>query len=337
MSGFEPARGQKTALVCGGGGFIGSHLARRLKDEGFWVRVVDLKRPEFSETAADDFVVGDLRHEVTWEKVLDRPFDEVYQLAADMGGAGYIFTGEHDAEVMHNSGSINLHMAHYGVSRSVGKIFYSSSACIYPAYNQEDPDNPKCHEDSAYPAAPDSEYGWEKLFSERMYLSFHRNNNLDVRIARFHNIFGPEGAWRGGRDKAPAAVCRKVAEAKDGGEIEIWGDGKQTRSFLYIDECLEGIRRLMDAKDFRGPVNIGSEEMVTINQLAGMAMEIAGKKLNINHVPGPLGVRGRNSDNHLIKRELGWAPSRPLREGLAKTYAWIEAQAQRLKETEAKK
>lgn len=313
----------RQALVCGAGGFIGSHLVKRLKKEGFWVRGVDLKYPEFSETATDDFVIGDLRDPVVCRNVIDRTFDEVYQLAADMGGAGYIFTGEHDSEVMHNSAMINLNMV--DLSRKVGvkKIFYSSSACIYPEYNQMDPNNPKCSEDSTYPAQPDSEYGWEKLFSERMYLSYYRNHGLQVRIARFHNIFGPDGAWNNGREKAPAAFCRKVAEAEDGEEIEMWGDGKQTRSFLYIDECLDGVRRLMDS-DFLGSVNIGSEEMVTINALAEMIMEIAGKKLRIKHIEGPLGVRGRNSDNRLIYEKTRWRPTRPLREGLKKTYHWIE-------------
>ncbi len=315
----------KTALVCGAGGFIGSHLAIRLKKEGFWVRGVDLKYPEFAQTAADDFVIGDLRDQTVVQNILDRPFDEVFQLAADMGGAGYIFTGEHDADVMHNSAQINLNMAYYGVKVGIKKMFYSSSACIYPEYNQMDPDNPKCSEDSAYPAAPDSEYGWEKLFSERLFLSFKRNYGLDVNIARFHNIFGPEGTWKDGREKAPAAMCRKVAETSNNGEIEMWGDGKQTRSFLYIDECLEGIRRLMDS-EFAGPVNIGSEEMVTINQLAEMAMDIAGKKLTIKHIPGPLGVRGRNSDNDLIKEKIGWKPSKSLIDGMTKTYKWIEQQ-----------
>jgi nucleoside-diphosphate-sugar epimerase len=315
----------KSALVCGAGGFIGGHLVKKLKKEGFWVRGVDLKYPEFATTIADDFVIGDLRDQIVVQKILDRPFDEVYQLAADMGGAGYIFTGDHDADVMHNSAQINLHMAYYGVKAKIKKIFYSSSACIYPEYNQMDPDNPKCSEDSAYPAAPDSEYGWEKLFSERLFLSFQRNYGLDVNIARFHNIFGPEGTWTGGREKAPAAMCRKVAETPDGGEIEMWGDGKQTRSFLYIDECLEGMRQLMDS-EFSGPVNIGSEEMVTINQLAEMAMEIAGKKQSIKHIPGPLGVRGRNSDNNLIGEKLGWKPMKPLKDGMVKTYKWIEQQ-----------
>jgi GDP-D-mannose 3',5'-epimerase len=316
----------KTALVCGAGGFIGSHLAKRLKTEGFWVRGVDLKYPEFGATAAGDFVIGDLRNPEVCKTILDRPFDEVYQLAADMGGAGYIFTGDHDADVMHNSATINLNMAYFGVLAGIKKIFYSSSACIYPAYNQTDPDNPKCSEDSAYPAEPDSEYGWEKLFSERLYFSFQRNYKLNVRVARFHNIFGPQGTWEGGREKAPAAMCRKVAETQAGGTIDMWGDGKQTRSFLYIDECLEGIRRLMDCETFIGPVNIGSEEMVTINQLAEMVMELASKKLTINHIPGPLGVRGRNSDNALIQEKLGWKPSQPLRDGLAITYHWVEKQ-----------
>jgi len=318
-------KNNKTALVCGAGGFIGSHLAKKLKKEGFWVRGVDLKYPEFGTSAADDFVIGDLRDQTVVQNILDRPFDEVFQLAADMGGAGYIFTGEHDADVMHNSAQINLNMAYYGVKAEIKKIFYSSSACIYPEYNQMDPDNPKCSEDSAYPAAPDSEYGWEKLFSERLFLSYKRNYGLNVNIARFHNIFGPEGTWTGGREKAPAAMCRKVSETRDKGEIEMWGDGKQTRSFLYIDECLEGIRRLMDS-DFVGPVNIGSEEMVTINQLAEMAMDIAGKKLTIKHIPGPLGVRGRNSDNYLINNKIGWKPSKPLIDGMVKTYEWIEKQ-----------
>ncbi len=316
---------KKTALVCGAGGFIGGHLVKRLKREGFWVRGVDLKYPEYSPTHADDFVIGDLRDQTVCREITDRSFDEIYQLAADMGGAGYIFTGEHDADVMHNSATINLNMVERARETGAGKIFYSSSACIYPEYNQLDPDNPKCAEDSVYPAAPDSEYGWEKLFSERLFQAFNKNYNLQVCVARFHNIFGPEGAWQGGREKAPAAICRKVAQAPDGGEIEIWGDGKQTRSFLYVDECLEAVRRFMDS-DFTGPLNIGSEEMVTINHLAEMAMEIAGKKLRLRHIPGPLGVRGRNSDNKLIREKLRWEPTMKLKDGLARTYRWINEQ-----------
>ena len=318
---------RKTALVCGAGGFIGSHLVKRLKKEGFWVRGVDLKNPEFSATAADEFVIGDLRDFVVCQRILDQSFDEVYQLAADMGGAGYIFTGDNDANVMHNSALINLHIVDLSRKIGVKKIFYSSSACIYPEYNQEDPDNPKCSESSAYPAAPDSEYGWEKLFSERLYLAYQKNYNLNVRITRFHNIFGPEGSWNNGKEKAPAALCRKVAETDNNGEIEVWGDGKQTRSFLYIDECLEAVRRLMDSA-FAGPVNIGSEEMVTINQLAEMAIVLSGKKLKIKNISGPQGVRGRKSDNKLIQEKLNWSPSQPLKEGLEKTYTWINQQVQ---------
>lgn len=309
----------------GAGGFIGGHLVRRLKSEGFWVRAVDIKQHDFAPPPADEFIVGDLRERDVAQAVV-QGIDSVYQLAADMGGAGYIFTGEHDAAVMHNSATINLNTLEYGTAAGVKRFFYSSSACIYPEHNQVDPDNPECSEASAYPAAPDSEYGWEKLFSERLYFSYMRNYGVQVRVARFHNIFGPEGTWTGGREKAPAAVCRKVAEAHDGGEIEIWGDGCQTRSFLYIDECIEGVRRLMDS-GFCGPVNIGSDEMVTINQLAELATDIAGKKLTLRHIKGPLGVRGRNSDNRLIFRELGWRPTRPLREGLEKTYSWIAGQA----------
>ena len=319
----------KTVLVNGAGGFIGSHLVKRLKSEGFWVRGADLKRPEYSATAADDFVVGDLRDPEVVAEVMNG-IEDVYQLAADMGGAGYIFTGEHDAAVMHNSALINLNTLQIGVEAGVKRFFYSSSACIYPEFNQMDPDNPVCTESSAYPAGPDSEYGWEKLFSERLYLSYMRNYGVHVRVARFHNIFGPDGTWDGGKEKAPAALCRKVAQAPEGGEIEIWGDGKQTRSFLYVDECVEGVRRLMES-DFTGPVNIGSEEMVTINQLAELVMDVAGKNLNINHIKGPLGVRGRNSDNKLIFEKLGWRPNRPLREGLQRTYAWVANQVEMTK------
>jgi nucleoside-diphosphate-sugar epimerase len=315
----------KKALVCGAGGFIGSHMVRRLRGEGYWVRGVDLKHPDFGPSEANDFVIADLRNRESWEAVLDENVDEVYQFAADMGGAGYVFSGTNDAHIMHNSAMINLHMADFAVKQKVKKVFYSSSACIYPAYNQEDANNPKCGESTAYPAAPDSEYGWEKLFSERLYFAFERNYGLDIHVARFHNIFGPEGTWQGGKEKAPAALCRKVAEQADGGEIEIWGDGEQTRSFLYIDECIEAVRRLM-ASPFRGPVNIGSEEMVTINNMARMIMNIAGKNQSIKHIPGPLGVRGRNSDNKLIREKLGWAPSQSLSDGLAKTYPWIVSQ-----------
>jgi GDP-D-mannose 3',5'-epimerase len=312
-------------LVCGAGGFIGHHLVRRLNKEGHWVRGCDLKFPRFSRSHADDFVIGDLRDPYLVRQLVDQRFDEIYQLAADMGGAGYIFTGENDADVMHNSASINLNMLETCHKRAIPKIFYSSSACIYPEYNQMDPDNPNCAEDSAYPAAPDSEYGWEKLFSERLYLAYLRNHGIEVRIARYHNIFGPEGAWNDGKEKAPAAICRKVAMADDGSDIQIWGDGKQTRSFLYIDECVEGTLRLMRS-EFTGPVNIGSEEMVTIDGLVDLVSTIANKKLRKVHIKGPTGVRGRNSNHSLIQEKLGWSPSRPLRDGLASTYSWIRSQ-----------
>jgi GDP-D-mannose 3',5'-epimerase len=322
----------KHALVCGAGGFIGSHLVKRLVSEGFQVRGVDLQYPEFGETHARDFVLGDLRDPYLCRQVVDRPFDEVYQLAADMGGAGFVFTGENDADIMHNSALINLNVLEACFKNDTKRIFYSSSACIYPEYNQQDPDNPNCEESSAYPANPDSDYGWEKLFSERLYLAFHRNSGMEVRIARYHNIFGPEGTWDGGREKAPAAICRKVALAPDGGQIEIWGDGKQTRSFLYIDECLEGTMRLMRS-DFLGPVNIGSDEMISINGLAEMVMDIAGKKLRLKHIPGPLGVRGRNSHNRLIEQKLGWRPTQPLRAGMEITYQWVAKQVEAGKST----
>ena len=317
----------KTALVLGAGGFIGGHLVRKLKREGFWVRGVDLKLHEYSETEADDFLIGDLREQSTCRDAVDRKFDEVYQLAADMGGAGYIFTGLNDADIMHNSATINLNILDACFKRNTKKIFYSSSACMYPAFNQEDPDNPNCAESSAYPAAPDSEYGWEKLFSERLYLAYNRNHGMSCRVARYHNIFGPEGTWDGGKEKAPAAICRKVAQARAGGEIDIWGDGRQTRSFLYIDECIEGTLRLARSENFEGPVNIGSEEMVTIDQLVDLVSDIAGKTIVKRHIPGPTGVRGRNSDNRLVRERLGWAPAQSLRAGLEKTYPWIEQQA----------
>ena len=323
----------KKALVLGAGGFIGSHLVNRLKSEGYWVRGVDLKYPEFQETTADEFIQGDLRDPRFVSVVMTAPdqvkmgnggFDEVYQLAADMGGAGYIFTGDHDADVMHNSATINLNVADQCRDKGVGKVFYSSSACMYPEHNQLDPDNPNCEESSAYPANPDSEYGWEKLFSERLYLSYNRNYNLNVRIARFHNIYGPYGTYDGGREKAPAAICRKVITSPDD-SIEIWGDGSQTRSFLYIDECIEAVRRLMES-DFIEPVNIGSDEMVTINQLVDMAEAVEGKKLNRRYkLDAPTGVPGRNSCNKLIKDKLGWSPNYSLQKGINNTYKWIKS------------
>ena len=317
----------KRIVVLGAGGFIGSHLVTRLKEEGNWVRGVDLKYPEFSQTIADEFIIGDLREQEVCRKIITADIDEIYQLAADMGGAGYIFTGDHDADIMHNSAIINLNVVEQIVSKNIKKVFYSSSACMYPAYNQEDPDNPLCSEESAYPAAPDSEYGWEKLFSERVDLSLMRNYGTQVRIARYHNIFGPEGTWAGGREKAPAAMCRKIAEAQNGTHIEVWGDGKQTRSFLFINECVEATIRLMNS-DFSGPVNIGSEEMVSINQLAHMIIEISGKDLSIKNIAGPEGVRGRNSDNRLIREKLGWDYQQSLKTGLEITYSWISKQVE---------
>jgi len=340
---------KKTALILGGGGFIGGHLAKRLKDEGFWVRIVDIKeKHEYwnHNDICDEYIHGDLRDPMLVSKVMFAPnqtsesdkensFDEVYQLAADMGGAGYIFTGENDANVMHNSALINLNVVHEAAKKSIKRVFYSSSACMYPEHNQLDPDNPNCEESSAYPANPDSEYGWEKLFSERLFLAFNRNYKLNVRVARFHNIFGPQGTWNGGKEKAPAAMCRKAAESK--GEIEVWGDGKQTRSFLYIDECVEMVLRFMRQDEFLGPVNIGSEEMVTINQLAEMAIKASNKNIEIKNIDGeefkakygfkcPVGVRGRNSDNKLYKEKIGWEPTQPLYDGIIKTYQWINKQ-----------
>ncbi len=316
----------KKAIVFGAGGFIGSHLVKRLKQEGFWVRGVDLKLPEYSPTEADDFIIGDLRLMHVVENAILPDTDELYQLAADMGGAGYIFTGEHDADVMHNSVAINLNTAKVATEKKVKAMFYSSSACIYPEYNQMNPANPKCNEDSAYPAQPDSEYGWEKLFSERLYLSYARNYGLNVKIARYHNVYGPEGAWNNGKEKAPAAICRKVAEAENGGSIEIWGDGLQTRSFLFIDDCLDATTSLIRSKH-SGPYNIGSEEMVSINGFAELVIGISGKQLQINNIKGPEGVRGRSSDNNLISANLGWAPTIKLEEGMYKLYSWIVLQA----------
>ena len=338
----------KRILVLGGGGFIGGHIAKRLKAEGNWVRVADLKKHEYFEESeiCDDFKQGDLTEPDFVSRVMFSPFqqsledninsfDEVYQLAADMGGAGYIFTGENDSNVMHNSAMINLNVCQYAVKAHIKKIFYSSSACMYPKHNQLDPNNPNCEESSAYPANPDSEYGWEKLFSERLYLAYARNYNLNVRIARFHNIFGPQGTWKGGKEKSPAAICRKVAETL-AGSIEIWGDGLQTRSFLYIDECVEAVLRLMDS-EFCEPVNIGSEEMISINDLARMVIEISGKNLSIENIygqeffekyafPCPIGVKGRNSHNKLYRKEIGWEVSQPLEVGIEKLYFWIEKQ-----------
>ena len=341
----------KTALILGGGGFIGGHLAKRLKEEGFWVRIVDIKeKHEYwnHEDICDEYVCGDLRDPQLVSVVMFAPnqmenndkkysFDEVYQLAADMGGAGYIFTGDNDANVMHNSALINLNVAHEATRKGVKRVFYSSSACMYPEHNQLDPENPNCEESSAYPANPDSEYGWEKLFSERLFLAFQRNYGLTARVARFHNIFGPQGTWTGGKEKAPAAMCRKAAETPDGGELEVWGDGLQTRSFLYIDDCVEAVLRFMRQDEFAGPVNIGSEEMVTINQLAQMAINLSGKNITIKNIAGeefkskygfkcPVGVRGRNSDNRLYKEKMGWEVSMPLTEGMSITFNWINTQ-----------
>jgi nucleoside-diphosphate-sugar epimerase len=340
---------KKTALVLGAGGFIGSHMVKRLRSEGYWVRGVDLKFPEFSVSEANEFILGDLRDLNFVERVIQfkgylgnfyhfvasqylQSFDEIYQFAADMGGAGFVFTGENDADIMHNSSQINLNVLEsvrkFNDFKDTNKtkIFYSGSACMYPEHNQLDPDNPDCREESAYPAAPDSEYGWEKLFSERLFFAYHRNYGIPVRVARYHNIFGPEGTWEGGREKAPAAICRKVAYLlEQGGVIDVWGDGKQTRSFLYIDECIEATRRMMES-DFIGPVNIGSEEMVTINQLVETAAKVAGKEVKKNHIDGPLGVRGRNSNNDLIREKLGWDYSQTLEEGIRKTYTWISEQ-----------
>ena len=321
----------KTALVLGAGGFIGARMVRRLKEEGFWVRGVDIKYPPYHNTEADEFIIGDLRDPIICRESADMKFDEVYQFAADMGGAGFVFTGENDYDIMHNSALINLNILEAIRLKGCNRIFYSSSACMYPEHNQLDPDNPNCEESSAYPANPDSEYGWEKLFSERFYLAAARNKGLNVRVARYHNIFGDEGSWYDGREKAPAALCRKIAMAENGGEIEMWGDGEQTRSFLYVDECIEATIRFTRS-EWAGPVNIGSDEMVTINQLAHMIMVIANKKLTIKHIDGPLGVRGRNSDNSLYLEKLGWRVSESLEDGLIKTYPWIKNQVETIGE-----
>jgi GDP-D-mannose 3', 5'-epimerase len=317
----------KKALVCGAGGFIGSHMVKRLKKEGFWVRGVDLKDPPYEKSHADSFILGDLRDPSFAIEVIDNEFDEIYQFAADMGGAGFVFVGDNDYDIMHNSAAINLNVLEACRIKKPKRIFYSSSACMYPEFNQLDPNNPNLSEDSAYPAMPDSDYGWEKLFSERLYSAAARNKGIEVRVARYHNIFGIEGSWHDGREKAPAALCRKIAMAEDGGQIEIWGDGEQTRSFLYVDACIEATIRLTRS-NWEGPVNIGSDEMVTINQLAKMIVEISGKKLDFKYIPGPQGVRGRNSDNRLFKEKLGWSVSERLYDGLCKTYPWILSQVQ---------
>jgi len=317
---------RKTALVCGGGGFIGNYLVNQLKKEGYFVKVADLQKPLFGKSLADSFVIADLRDPKKCEKVFDQTFDEVYQLAAEVGGAGYTFTGDYDAEIMHNSALINLNLVDL-CRRMAKKVFFSSSACVYPKRNQNSASNPNCCESSAYPADPDSEYGWEKLFSERLYLAYAKNFKLNIRVARFHNVYGPEGIWQGGREKAPAAICRKVAMAKDHGSIEIWGDGKQTRSFLYINDCINGIRKLMKS-GYNQPINIGSEEMVSINQLAEKVISLSDKDLKIKHVPGTQGVRGRNSDNRLAEKILKWEPKISLDEGIKKTYLWVREQTQ---------
>ena len=313
------------ALVCGAGGFIGSHLVKKLVNQGNYVCGVDLHYPEYSTTTANKFYIADLRNSLDVDNIVGQGYDEIYQLAADMGGAGYVFTGNNDANIMHNSVLINLNILNAVCKFSIPKIFYSSSACVYPEHNQLDPDNPMCVESTAYPAAPDSEYGWEKLFSERLYLAYARNHSVNVRIARFHNIFGPMGAWNNGREKAPAALCRKIALVNSSGTIEIWGPGNQTRSFLFIDECLEGIERLMTS-DFTEPVNLGSERMISINNLAYLIAKLANKSVTINNVPGPIGVMGRTSDNRLMREKLNWAPQDDLEQGLKKTYNWIHQQ-----------
>jgi nucleoside-diphosphate-sugar epimerase len=315
----------KKAIVIGAGGFIGSHVAKRLKADGYWVRGVDLKAPEFSSSACDEFFIGDCRNPKVVDFIIDQKVDRVFQLAADMGGAGYINTGDHDADVMNNSAKINLNVLDACRVQGIEQAFFSSSACVYNEHNQMDRENPDCREETAYPAFPDSEYGWEKLFSERLYMAYNKQYGMRNRVARFHNIFGEFGTWTGGKEKAPAAICRKVAMANDGDTIDIWGDGLQTRSFLHIDDCVEGVMRLMDS-DFTGPVNIGSDYLISINDLVAMVCEIAGKNLTINHIAGPQGVRGRNSNNDLIKEKLNWVPKQDLRSDIEKTYRWIEEQ-----------
>jgi len=321
---------KKTALVLGAGGFIGTHLVSDLKRQGFWVRGVDLKEPEFSDTDADDFIIADLSTEAGMGAANDQEFTEVYQLAADMGGAGYIFTGENDAQVMQNSSLINLLFLQSTAKYKPGRVLYSSSACVYPEHNQMDTDSPTTAEHSVYPANPDSNYGWEKLYAERLFQAHAHNCSLDVRIARFHNIFGPLGTWNNGKEKAPAAVCRKVAEAENNGTIEVWGDGKQTRSFLYVDTCLQALRKLMDS-NFYEPINVGSAEMVSINELAARVIALSGKSLSISHVDGPQGVRGRSSDNTMIQEVLDWSPESKLDDGLEITFEWINGMVEAAK------
>lgn len=328
----------KKVIVLGGGGFIGGHLAKKLKDKGNQVLICDIKSHEYfpHSTICNEFILGDLTDPRVVEEVITEDIDELYQLAADMGGAEYLFSGLNDANVMSSSALINLNVARESVRKRVKKVFFSSSACVYPKFNQEDPENPNCEESSAYPAFPDSEYGWEKLFSERLYLAFNRNHDLNIRIARFHNIYGPYGTWKGGKEKVPAAMLRKAILCEKGGEIEVWGDGCQTRSFLYIEDCVEAVLALMES-DFLSPVNIGSEEMITINQLAEYAIQIAGKDVRIGNLfgedfqkkygfPCPLGVMGRNSDNKLFREKVGKNIKSPLLEGLTKTFHWINEQ-----------
>lgn len=331
----------KRIAILGGGGFIGGHLSHRLKNEGHWIRICDIKRHEYwnHNEICDEFIIADLRDPKAVKIIIDDTIDEVYQLAAHMGGANFVFTGENDADIMHHSALINLNVIEQCRNSSVKKVFYSSSACIYSQHTQTDPNNPDCKESSVYPSDPDSEYGWEKLFSERLYLAYHRNYNINVRIARFHNIFGPKGTWNGGKEKFPAAICRKVLETSDNGELEIWGDGQQTRSFLYIDQCIEAVIRLMNS-NFIGPVNIGSEEMISINELAKMTISLSGKNISIKNIEGkefydkygykcPVGVRGRNSNNDLYREKIGWEVQPNLIEEMKITYEWIQEQMEK--------